>query len=63
MPIYSSDDLPEGTDFQVVGDIKKLLEAEKGKQPDTNGAANGKSHASETAGNIIKFRNFTVSLF
>merc|ERR1719415_425967 len=44
--LYQCDDLPEGVDFQVVGDIKKLLEVEKEKQMDTNGTANGNSNGS-----------------
>ena len=40
---YFSDDLPEGVEYQVVGDIQKLIEAEKEKSQATNDSKNGDS--------------------
>merc|ERR1711899_669608 len=34
--LYQCDDLPEGVEYQVVGDIQKLIEAEKEKSQATN---------------------------
>ena len=40
---YFSDDLPEGVEYQVVGDIQKLIDAEKEKSQATNDSKNGDS--------------------
>jgi len=41
--LYQCDDLPEGVEYQVVGDIQKLIEAEKEKSQATNDSKNGDS--------------------
>ena len=54
---FFSDDLPEGEEFQVIGDIKKLLEAEKETKLDSNGSANGDTNGKDTTagGKIYEF--------
>merc|ERR1711899_398815 len=41
--LYQCDDLPEGVEYRVVGDIQKVIEAEKEKSQATNDSKNGDS--------------------
>ena len=51
--IWFSDDLPDGVEYQVVGDIAKLKEQEKEKQSESNGSnEKGGANGSIVIGNI-----------
>ena len=50
---HFSEDLPDGVEYQVVGDIAKIKEQEKEKQSESNGSnANGGANGSIVIGNI-----------
>ena len=56
-----SDDLPDGVEYQVVGDIAKLKEQEKEKQSESNGSKEkGDANGSIVIGNIIFYWSWIV---
>ena len=48
--IYFSDDLPDGVEFEVVGDIEKLKEDQKKEKDDGDKAANGTTNGADKNG-------------
>ena len=58
---HFSEDLPDGVEYQVVGDIAKIKEQEKEKQSESNGSnANGGANGSIVIGNITFYLLFMV---
>ena len=48
--IYFSEDLPDGVEFEVVGDIEKLKEDQKKEKEDGDKAANGTANGADKNG-------------
>ena len=47
---YFSEDLPDGVEFEVVGDIEKLKEDQKKEKEDGDKAANGTTNGADKNG-------------